>query len=167
MLGVLDGDIILRAPENPLSTEAVPIRWDGWVYFKSLIIRHYSKDILRYRDKVPCGSTGQPAVFGFTETSRVLAGYHLGIDIRLGAVDFGDILIVGGGNLGIIFKRLVAVTHEGFGADYPGVVVAEDSRVFLVAAGVGRNLAVFNIIAAVGGIVEDKAVLAVQVLVDA
>ncbi len=95
----------------------------------------------------------------------VLACDHLSVYIRLGLVDLGDLLIVSRSDLGIVLEGSVAVTYIRLSTDYPSVVVAEDACVFLVAAGVGGDLAVLYEVFGEGRIVKNKSAVGGKVLV--
>ena len=54
---------------------------------------------------------------------------------------------------------------HGLADDYPGIVVAENAGVLLIAFRIGTDFSVVNIVLRVGRVVQDQAVLAFQILV--
>jgi len=53
----------------------------------------------------------------------------------------------------------IPISDACFADDHPGVVVAEDAGVFLVARRVRRNLPVFKVVLRVGRLLQDDPVL--------
>ena len=67
----------------------------------------------------------------------ILAGNHLRVDVWLAAVNFGDFLAGRWANPGVVIERLFTIAGERLGDHDPGVGVAENSSVLLVARRVG------------------------------
>lgn len=65
--------------------------------------------------------------------------------------------------LAVIFPGAVATPQDGLADNHPGVVVGEDSGVLLVTGGVGGYFPVVDHIFGEGGVVEDNAVVAVEI----
>ena len=121
-----------------------------------------AKDVLAHIHKGPGGGAGQPAVFRFAKGCGVTACHHLAVDVRLGAVDLTDVLDVGRAGLFVNLKRPVAVADDGLGTADPGVVVAEDACVLLVARGVAGNFAQLQMIFGISRLQQNNTVLGVQ-----
>ena len=105
-----------------------------------------AQDMLGNIDEGPGGGTGEPAVFGLAEVFGILSGYHLGVDVGLGPVDLTDVFDVGRAGLFVDFKGPVAVADDGLGDGDPGVVVAEDTGIFLVSGRIGGDFAKVQVI---------------------
>ena len=110
----------------------------------------------------PGSRSSQPAVLAFAGAGGVLAGHHLAAYVRFyfmqGTVLFG----VRRAYLAEILPGTVAPAQYGFSDDDPRVVVAEDTRILLVAGGIGGDFSILHNIAGEGRIVEYNTVLAVQ-----
>ena len=78
----------------------------------------------------------------------------------------GGLLCECGSYLAVVLERLVASAYVSLSADYPCVVVSEDTCILLVAAGICGNLAVLDVVLCECGVVENETELAVEVLVD-
>ena len=92
--GVIDLDNVCRAAELSRYGEALHVVGDAGVYHKSLVVCTDAEDELGNVEERPGSGTGQPAVLSFAEVLSVLAGDHLRIDIRLGAMYLADVLDV-------------------------------------------------------------------------
>ena len=79
-------------------------------------------------------------------------------------MDLADVLDIGGRRAAVDLKGALAVAELGLGADDPGVVVAEDARILLVAGGIARYLAELEMIAGIGRLEQHDAVACVEVL---
>lgn len=77
-------------------------------------------------------------------------------------MDLSDIFKIYGAGLFKYLKGSVAVTEHGFGAYYPGIIVAEDAGVLLVSWWIGRYLAKLQMVFCIGGLQKYYAVFAVQ-----
>lgn len=67
---------------------------------------------------------------------------------------------IGGADAPVNVKGGVPVAQSGFGADDPGIVVAENRAVFLESGGIGGDLTQFGVILRVAGTEQFHAVLA-------
>ena len=115
--------------------------WDAGVDLQAVQRGLHTEDVLADIEEGPGGGAGQPAVLCLAEGRGVDAGDHLAVDIRLGAVDLGDVLDVGGAGLLVDFKGTVAVAKHSLGAADPRIVVAEDACILLVSRRVAGDLA--------------------------
>ena len=165
VIRVLDLDVEGRPSEGTGNLVAVPCLGDGRIYAQTVIVGEYAQNVLCDGYEVPCGSTCEPAVLSLAEALCILAGYHLCVYIGLCAVQ-SLILLICGSNAGVVVKCQVAQSCIGSGTYDPGVVVAEYAGIFLVAAGIGGNLTVFNNILCEGGVVEHQTMLGSKVLVN-
>ena len=125
-----------------------------------------AQDPLRDGDVVPGGRAGQPGVLGLAVGGRVLAGDHLGVDVRLAAVHVADLLARRRVDAQVVVEGPVAVADHGLGDHDPRVVVAEDAGVLLVAGRVGGDLAQLQVVARVGRLLQHDAVRRGQALGD-
>ena len=150
--GILYFNPVGAAPEASGQGEiAEALRYTG-VNGKSLVGRIESKNVLGNIDKGPCCGSGQPAVLCFSVEGSILPGNHLGVNIGLCPVDFTDFLGVSGTGLFINFKGAAASADNSFRDGNPGVIVAEDTGIFLVSGGIGGNLAKFQMVSGIGGL---------------
>ena len=81
-------------------------------------------------------------------------GDHLGVDIRLAAMDLGDRLASRRVDPQVVVERAVAVAGDRLADHQPRVRVAEDPGVLLVAGRVGRDLAELDVVPRVGRLEE-------------
>ena len=143
---------------------AFHVRRKARIHFQSVKRRHDAKDSLCDGKKRPCGGTGKPTVFRLAVRWGILAGDHLRIDVRLGAVDFTDILEIGRAGTAINFKCTFPMAEDSFRTDDPGVVMAEDSRVLLVSRRITGNLTQIEVIVRISWLQKNDAVLRIKPL---
>ena len=74
---ILDCDFIDGSAETASYGIFLPLRADARIYFKAVVRRLYSQDILGDGIPVPCCSTSEPAVLGFAWLCGILSGDHL------------------------------------------------------------------------------------------
>ena len=165
--GVIHRDVVHSTAEAAGHGEAGQGVGDAGVYLQAVQGGLDAQNVLADVEEGPCRRTGQPAVFGFAEGGGVLTGYHLAVNVGLGAVDLGDVLDIGGAGLAVHRKGAVAVTERCLGAADPRVVVAEDTGVLLVSRRIAGDLAQIQLIAGVGGLQQHHAVFGVQTLLHA
>jgi hypothetical protein len=67
----------------------------------------------------------------------VFAGDHLRIHVRFGAVQIAESFQIGRTDFPVILKGLIAASQNRFGDHDPGIVMTEDSGIFLVARRIG------------------------------
>ena len=82
-------------------------------------------------------------------------------------MNVADRFEIGRTDLPVSFKRARAVTQDSLRAGDPGIVVAENARVFLISGRIRADLAEIQIIFCVGRLVQDNAEFAVEPLLDA
>lgn len=114
--------------------------------------------------KVPCGSAGEPGVFCFSMAAAPLSGYHLGIDIGFHPVQFRDFFPVGGSYFFPVCKGLIRPADPNLANHDPGIIVAENTAIFLVSRRIGRNLSQFQVIFLIGRVEYHYTVGCIQVL---
>ena len=119
---------------------------------QSCVGRIYTQNVLGDINEGPCRSTGQPAVLCLAMEFGVPAGYHLGVYIRFGAVNLADVLHISGTGFLVNFKGTLTASDNGLSDGYPGIVVTEDTGVFLVSWRIGGNFTEFKVISGVGGL---------------
>ena len=83
---------------------------------------------------------------------RIAAGDHLRVDVGLAPVEPADLLARRRVDAEVVVEGPVTVADHGLGDDHPGIVVAEDARVFLVAGRIGGDFAELEIVAGIGGL---------------
>ena len=139
--------------------EAIPFVRDRRVDLQTIPIRDNTQNVLGNSDKVPCCCTSQPAVLCFAVAFRILAGNHLCIDIRLGAVEVRIFFFaVCRRNLAVVLKCLIAVANKCFCTDNPCIVVAEDTGIFFITARIGGDFAVLDVVFGKRRLVQNQAV---------
>ena len=171
---ILDGDVVDCTAELTNRREAVPLRRDRRIYLQAVEVGHDTENVLGDGYHVPCSGTGQPGVLALTEVlagtsdvgAGILAADHLAVNIRLGLMDIAGLLGKGRCDFGVVLECEVALSCVSSCTDDPCIVVREDTGVLLVAARVGGNLTVLDVVLGVCGIVEHKAELRVESLVD-
>ena len=166
MVRVLDVDIIVGIAVVPVDIISAAIRRNAGIDTQTIPVGANAKDVLGDIDKGPCRSTGQPAVFCFTVSGSVCAGNHLCINVRLGAVDVTDIFQISGTGFTIYLKCAIASANDGFCDGNPGIIVAEDSGIFLVPGRVGADLSKLQVISGIGRLQEHDAVFGIQMFLD-
>ena len=77
-------------------------------------------------------------------------------------MDLTELFHTGRACLPIDLKGSVSASNDGFRDRYPGIVVAEDTAVFLVSRRVGGNFAQFHMISGISGFQKSNAVFGVQ-----
>src|ERR1035437_9049226 len=90
-LGLMNGDVERGASEPASHFEVAPVRGQDRVYAKAVVLGPDAEDPLADGHKVPCGGAAQPGVLGLAMGRSVLARDHLGIHVRLTAMDLGDL----------------------------------------------------------------------------
>ena len=75
-------------------------------------------------------------------------------------------LQIGGTDFSIVLPCTVTASENGLTDNHPGIIVGEDSGIFLVACGIGRDFAILHHIFSECGVVEDNAMLAVKIFLD-
>ena len=110
---ILDFDLVLGTAEGAVKGEVAEVFRDTRINAETGEFRLYAEDCLRNVDKRPCGGTGQPAVLCLAEEFCVSSGYHLGVNVRLGAVNLTDVLDISRAGLAIDFKSAVAASDDG------------------------------------------------------
>ena len=108
--------------------------------------RIYTQDVLGDIYESPCRGTGQPAVFRFAVEFCILTGYHLGVYIRLGTMNFADILDVCGTGLAVDLESSVTSAQNCLCDGHPGIVVTEDTGILLVSGGIRGYFTKFEVI---------------------
>lgn len=78
-------------------------------------------------DEGPGSSSGEPAVLRLSMAGSITAGDHLGVNIRLGAVNLTDAFNIRRAGLFINLKGTVSSSDNGFCNGNPGIVMAEDT----------------------------------------
>src|SRR5690242_7487318 len=164
---VAHADLVGRAAESPGGGEAGPGRRQHRIYAQPVEFRADPEDPLRDRGEVPGGRSGQPRVLGLAVGGRVRSRDHLGVDVRLAAVDVADLFPGRGIDALVVAERGVTAAGHRLGDHHPRVGVAEDAAVLLVTRRVGGNLAQLEVIARVGGLQQHDAVLGGQPLAHA
>ena len=88
-------DLVLGAAEGAVKCKVTEVFRDTRINAQDLVNSGCTPRIAwETLTERPCGGTGQPAVLCLTEEFCVGSGYHLGVDIRLGAVDLADVFDV-------------------------------------------------------------------------
>ena len=160
--GIGNLDMIGYSPVFPDHCEIPEICRYAGIYFQSLERRLYSQDILGNIYKGPGGSAGKPAVFCLPEIRSVFTGYHLGIDIWFGAVYVADIFQKGRTDLPVYLKGSFSSSKDSFRDRYPGIIMAENTGVFLVSRGIRGNFSQVQIVMGVWGLKNGNAIPGVQ-----
>ena len=146
--------------------EAFHIRGDAGIYGQSVQGRIDAQDVLGNIDKGPGCRTGEPAVLRFAEVSGILSGYHLRVNIRLCPVDLTDVFNVGRAGLFIYFESTVSVADDSLADRDPGIVVTEDTCIFLVSGRIRGNFTQVEVIGGIRRLLKDNAVFGVQPFFD-
>ena len=89
-------------------------------------------------------------IFRLSKTGGILACDHLAVYIGFCPVDVADVLGEGGTGPPVDLERPVSVAQFCLGADDPGVVVAENTGVFLVSGRIGADLAQIQVVFRIG-----------------
>ncbi|MNO32640.1 hypothetical protein D3C76_226370 [compost metagenome] len=92
----------------------------------------------------------------------IFTGDHLRVHIRFHTVNFADVFQVSRSDFLIDLKSSVAMTQHGFSNHDPWVVVAENTRIFLVARRVRRNFAQVQIVLGVRRLLQNDTVFRIQ-----
>ena len=99
-------------------------------------------------------------------SGSVCAGNHLCVNVRLCAVDVTDIFQISGTGFTIYLKCAAASADDGFCDGNPGIIVAEDSGIFLVPGRVGADLAKLQVISGISRLQEHDTVFGIQTFFD-
>src|SRR5271157_2494218 len=134
--GTLHFDLIRHAAEFAAGLEAAPAFRNNRRDQQALEGRADAQNPLRDGVVVPRGRAGQPRVLGFSIGGSIAPGDHLRINVRLATVDIADLFARRWINPRVIVVRGIPISDARFANDDPGVVVAKDTGVFLVARGV-------------------------------
>ena len=119
-----------------------------------------TEDELTHGVPHPSRRAREPTVFTLTGACSILTGHHLTVDIRLHLVQrLVFLLHIGRKDLGIVAPCIIAASGYRLADDHPRVVVTEDAGVFLIAFGIGRDLAHLHVIGGEGRVVEHDAML--------
>ncbi len=164
--GVVNLDNVGRAAELSGNGKALHIVGDTGVNHKTCIVSTDAENVLRNIEEGPGSSTGEPAILSLAVILSVTTCDHLRIYIRLGAVNITDVLKVSGADLGVDLECSVAATDNGLSNGDPGVVVAEDTCIFLISGRIGGNLTEVEVIGLIGRLLENDTVLGVKSLLD-
>src|ERR1039457_2287136 len=157
-------DLVRHAAEPAHGVETRPPLRNRGCDLQAIVGGTYPENPLHDGVVIPRRGAGQPGVLGFAMGGRVAPGDHLRVDTRLAAVHVADWLARRRVDARIVIVRAVAIAGHGLGDDHPRVVVTENSRVFLVARRVGRNLAEVQVVARVRRLLQHDAMRRGQVL---
>ena len=135
---VMDSGVI----DSPVSGKIPPVGLSGGV--KTLILVKFEKD------KVFNASTcGDNCAKWLLEIAKVT-----------------DIFQISGTGFTIYLKCAIASANDGFCDGNPGIIVAEDSGIFLVPGRVGADLSKLQVISGIGRLQEHDAVFGIQMFLD-
>src|SRR5262249_18473515 len=95
---VLHANSVVSAPAFPRDRELGDLLADARIDEKPLILRTNTEHVARDGHEIPRRGAGEPRVLRLSMPHGVFPRDHLGIDVRLGAMDFADILEVGRGD---------------------------------------------------------------------
>ena len=150
--GILHFNVKCLAPEHAGDLETLPFSRNARIDAQAVVIGADAKNPLRDGEISPGGRAGESGIFRFAVGGRVFARDHLRENVGLAAMQIADAFAGGGIDAGVIIEGAVAIAGHRFSDDDPGVVVTENTGVFLVAGRVGGNLAHFNVIFGEDGI---------------
>ncbi len=109
-------------------------------YRQAVVAGTYAEYILCGAKPVPCGRSGQPGILALAGHRGIAAGKHLRIDIRFDLVPT-LILYPCRSYFSVMFPGILGAASQSFGYYHPRIIVAEDSRILLVAGRIRGNLA--------------------------
>ena len=92
----------------------------------------------------------------------ISTGYHLGVNVRLCAVDLADIFNAGWAGLAVDLICAVSAADRRFCNGNPWIVMAEDTCIFFISWRVGADLAKVQIILAVSRLEDHNTVFGVK-----
>ena len=166
-MGVLHPDVVHGTPVAAGDGVACQRVGDAGVNAQAVQSGLDAQNVLAHVHEGPCRRAGQPAVLGLAEGGGIAACHHLAVNVGFGAVDLADVLDIGRAGLFVDSKGPVTVAQHGLSTADPGVVVAEDTGVLLVARGIAGDLAQIEPVGGVGGLEQYHAVRGVQPLLHA
>ncbi len=164
--GVVNFDDISGTAELSGNSEALHVVGDTGINHETCIISTYTENVLGNIEECPGSGTCKPAVLCLAVILSVAACDHLRIYIRLGAMDIADFLKICGADLGVDLECSVAASDNGLCDGDPGVVVTEDTCIFLISGRIGGNLTEVEVIGLIGGLLENDTVLGIKSLFD-
>ena len=160
-------DLVDDAAVAARDVERAPALRDAGVDPQPVVVGLHAEDALGGHDEAPRRGPGQPRVAGLARDRRVAPGDHLGVDVRLVPVGLDPVFLRRRADREVVVHRAVALAEQAPREVDPGVGVAEDARVLLVAGRIAGDLAELRVVAGERGLVEDDAVLGVEALVHA
>ena len=166
-VGVLHPDVVHGTPVAAGDGVACQRVGDAGVNAQAVQSGLDAQNVLAHVHEGPCRRAGQPAVLGLAEGGGIAACHHLAVNVGFGAVDLADVLDIGRAGLFVDSKGPVTVAQHGLSTADPGVVVAEDTGILLVARGIAGDLAQIEPVGGVGGLEQYHAVRGVQPLLHA
>lgn len=110
----------------------------------------------------PGSGSCEPAVFCFPVRGGIPAGDHLGIAVRLGSVDFADILQESRTGFPVYFKGSFPSADNRLRDGNPGIVMAENACIFLVSRRVGGDFPKLQVITGEGWLKEHDAIFGIK-----
>src|SRR5450631_1082171 len=129
---VLHVDAVLGAAALAGDGELADLTAHAGMHAQAVEVGAHPQEVLGDSHEIPGRSPRQPGVLGLAVANGVLAGVHLGVDVRLEAVDLALLLEVRRRDLLPVVEGAIAAADHRLGDDHPGVVVAEDAGVLLV-----------------------------------
>jgi len=164
--GVVNFDDVCVAAETTGNGEALHLCGDAGINHQTGVISADTEDVLRDVEEGPGCSTGQPGVLCLAVVLCIAASYHLRVDIRLGAVNFADLLDISRADLAVNLESSVAAADNSLSDGDPGVVVAEDTSVLFVSRRIGGDFAEIQMIGLIRRLLENDTVLGIETLLD-
>ncbi len=164
--GVVNLDDVGVAAETTGDSEALHLCGDAGINHQTGVVSADTENVLGDVEEGPGCSTGQPGVLCLAVVLCIAAGYHLRVDIGLGAVNLADLLNVCRADLAVNLECSVAAADNGLSNGNPGVVVAEDTSILLVSRRIGRDFAEVQMIGLIRRLLENNTVLGIEALLD-